>query len=299
MPTDQHFDVRRVASTRPRADPAGDRQDGRRARTTVVLLVLAAVALISLDLTGRGSGMRTVVGSVVGPVETGASRAAAPFGAIPELFNTRSSLRRQNDRLEARNAALRRQIATTGLDRGRLAEYDALSRYTTAAGLRTVQAHVVGVGAAQTFRRTVTIDVGESRGVHRDMTVIAPDGLVGRVLSATRDNATVLLAIDKASVVGARLGSDNELGLLRGDGSLAGAGRLSLTTTDPSKVPTKGDTVVSWGSRNGVPYVAGVPIGRVESVTAAPRAQTATVAVAPFVDFSSLDLVAVVVAAKG
>lgn len=260
--------------------------------------MLVAVALISLDLTGRGAPLRGAGSAVLGPVETAASAVVRPLTAVPDYVSARHRLRERGDALAAENARLRAEAERLPLDRGRLADYDRLARLTTTSGLRTVSAHVVGVGAAQSFGRTVTIDAGTSNGVRRDLTVLCADGLVGRVLTATHDTATVLLLVDRASVVGARLGTDAELGLLRGDGSLSGAGRMTLTAMDPTAVPAPGDTVVSWGSRNGVPYVAGVPIGRVEKVTSTPRQQTATVTVAPFVDFSALDLVAVVVAAK-
>ena len=53
--------------------------------------------------------------------------------------------------------------------------------------------------------------------------------------------------------------------------------------------------LVTWGSKNGAPYVAGVPIGRVTAVSSTPRQQSAQAVIAPFVDFTSLDLVGVVV----
>jgi hypothetical protein len=77
-------------------------------------------------------------------------------------------------------------------------------------------------------------------------------------------------------VVGGRIGADQELGFLRGDGDLSDDGRLTLTTMDPRAVPAVGDSVLTWGSQGGRPYVSGVPIGTVQSVEASPRDQTAT-----------------------
>ena len=53
--------------------------------------------------------------------------------------------------------------------------------------------------------------------------------------------------------------------------------------------------VVTWGSRNGAPYVAGIPIGEVTAVQSSPRQLSAQATIAPYVDFTSLDLVGVVV----
>jgi rod shape-determining protein MreC len=127
------------------------------------------------------------------------------------------------------------------------------------------------------------------------MTVVNNAGLVGRVIGAGRSSATVLLLVDQDSVVGARLGSNAEVGMVSGRGSLDGDGRLDLDLVDNTQTPGKDDVVVTWGSRNGTPYVAGVPIGTVEAVFSSPREQAKHAVVTPFVDFSSLDLVGVVV----
>jgi rod shape-determining protein MreC len=60
-------------------------------------------------------------------------------------------------------------------------------------------------------------------------------------------------------------------------------------------VPARNDTVVTWGSDGGAPYVSGVPVGKVTSVYSSVRESTQRAVIEPFVDFSSLDLVGVVV----
>ena len=60
-------------------------------------------------------------------------------------------------------------------------------------------------------------------------------------------------------------------------------------------MPAKDDTVVTWGSEDGAPYVAGVPVGRVTSVFSSVRESTQRAVIDPYVDFGSLDLVGVVV----
>ena len=60
-------------------------------------------------------------------------------------------------------------------------------------------------------------------------------------------------------------------------------------------VPAKGDVVVTWGSEDGAPYVAGIPVGKVTEVYTNLRETTQRAVIEPFVDFSSLDLVGVVV----
>jgi rod shape-determining protein MreC len=269
----------------------------QRARRVLGLLVLACLTVITLD--ARASSpldpVRSAVGNVVGPMESATATAVRPFHDLGDALQTNHGLRDHVARLEAANAELRGQVATAPVDRQRLAELDGLTKVVGDTGYSMVAARVVAVGPAQSFSRTVTIDAGTSAGVHKDMTVLNSDGLVGRVVRATQSTATVLLIVDTDSVVGGRLGTNLEIGFLRGRGDIGDAGRLALDLVDNSVVPAKDDVVVTWGSKDGVPYVAGIPIGRVESVVSSPRQSSRQAVIAPFVDFTALDVVGVVV----
>jgi rod shape-determining protein MreC len=117
------------------------------------------------------------------------------------------------------------------------------------------------------------------------------------VIRAGRSTATVLLVVDRDSVVGGRLGSSMEVGFVRGRGDLGDAGRLDIDLVDNAVTADRGDVVVTWGSSKGGPYVAGVPVGRVTQVFSSPRQLSKRAVIEPFADFSSLDLVGVVVSA--
>lgn len=278
-------------STRPTAD--------QRARRAFALLVLACLTVITLDSRAGSASpldpVRGAVGNVVGPVESLTASAVEPFTDLRDAFRTNQGLREEVSRLAAENSELRGAAATVPLDRARLAELDGLTRTVRDTGYSLVAARVVAVGPMQSFTRTVTIDAGTTSGVHADMTVLNNDGLVGRVVAATRSTATVLLVVDSDSVVGGRLGTNLEIGFLRGRGSADDHGRLELDLVDNSVQPSQDDVVVTWGSERGVPYVAGIPIGRVESVVASPRQSSRHAVIRPFVDFTALDIVGVVV----
>jgi rod shape-determining protein MreC len=275
-----------------------DRRAGS-SRVVVVGMVVASLAVITVDAAGGQSSAidpaRRVVADVFGPVETGTSTAVRPFTDAFGYFSSNDKLRTDVARLSAQNSQLRSQAEQVPLDRNRLAELDGLTRTANQTGYALVAARVVGMGPMQSFSRTVTIDAGTSSGIRRNMTVLNNDGLVGRVISVSRTTADVLLIVDTDSVVGGRLGSDNEIGFLRGRGVTGQRGRLDLDTVDNSVIPSKGDVVVTWGSQNGVPYVAGIPIGSVESVYSNPRELARHAVIDPFVDFTALDVVGVVV----
>jgi rod shape-determining protein MreC len=274
----------------------------RPSRTILVLLLLASFTVITLDVRGGASSpinpLRAAAGEVFGPIEDGTASAVRPFGQVPQFFHRTGVLRADVARLEAENSRLKTKVESGSLARNRAAELDGLLSSSKRTGYAVVPARVVAMGAAQSFSRTVTIDAGRSSGVFPDMTVLNNDGLVGRVIRAGHSTATVLLIVDQESVVGGRLGSSMEVGFLRGRGRVSGSSPLDLDLVDNSVIPSKNDVLSTWGSDNGAPYVAGIPIGRVTSVYRSPRQLSSQAVIAPFVDFSSLDLVGVVVKAK-
>jgi len=268
-------------------------------RSLVVALLLACATLITLDAGVRdGSAVdpaRRAGGEVFGPVEAGAATVVRPITGIPEWLRGRDDMRSEIDDLEAENAELRAQVRTSGFDRNRLAEYDGLTATAEDLGHALVPARVIGIGSSQSFSHTVTIDAGSRAGVHPDMTVPNNDGLVGRVLRVTRTTATVLLIVDTDSTVGGRVGETMDLGFLSGSGELGDDGGLDLRLVDQTVVPAQDDTVVTWGSDGGAPYVSGVPIGRVTKVYSSLRDSSQRAVIAPYVDFAALDLVGVAV----
>ncbi len=291
---------------RPARDHAGrgdrtgfGRDRGGSSRIVIGLLIAASLGVITVDAaSGDDSPVdpaRAVVGNVVGPVESGTALAVRPFKETLAYLRSNDDLRADVARLSAQNSQLRSQAEQVPLDRNRLAELDGLTETANETGYALVAARVVGMGPMQSFSRTVTIDAGTSSGVRTDMTVLNNDGLVGRVISATRSTASVLLILDTDSVVGGRLGSNLEIGFLRGRGVTGDRGRLDLDLVDNSATPASADVVVTWGSQNGVPYVAGIPIGKVESVYSTPRELAKHAVIDPFVDFTALDVVGVVV----
>ncbi len=276
-----------------------DRLDSRNRppRSLLVALVLASVTLITLDFHGGTDSpvepARRVLGEAFGPVESGTAAVIRPFTAVPDWFRTKGTLSDEVRKLEAENSDLRSQVATAGFDRNRLEEYDGLTQSAESLGRALVPARVVAYGSSQSFSNTVTIDAGSQSGIGPDMTVINNDGLVGRVLRVTRTTATVLLIIDKESNVGGRVGSSLEIGFVKGLGSLADD-ELELHLVDDAVIPAKHDTVVTWGSTEG-PYQRGVPVGRVTDVYTSLIESSQRAVIEPFVNFSALDVVGVMV----
>lgn len=270
-------------------------RDSRESRLLLVLLIVIAFALLTLDIhTGSGSplaGARKAVAAGVGPAERGVGAVVKPVGDAIDAVRTAGSSQDEKDDLRRKNADLKRQLGNSPLASRRQKEMDRLLKVAGAGRYRIKPAQVVGVGASKGFSWTVTLDLGSKDGIERDMTVINGDGLVGRVTTVSPGTATVLLANDPSFTVGARLGGSGELGFATGQGESP----MKMQLLNSKAKVKRGDRLVTFGSRKGKPFVPGVPIGKVRKINATPGSLTRTVEVAPFPRFTALDLVGVVV----
>jgi rod shape-determining protein MreC len=258
------------------------------------VLLLAAVTFIVLDLRG-GSGsiperMRTGAATVFGPVERAASAIVRPISRWVDGLTSIGSSQQRIDELEAENDRLTLQLRTSEVDRNRAQELDDLLNVAGLGRYRIVPAQVTAVGSARGFVRTVTIDAGARDGLKTDMTVLNGQGLVGRVTSVGATSATVLLLPDPRFTVGARLAGSMEIGAVSGQGT----DPVNVTIFNPQADLNLGDALVTLGGADS-PFVPGVPIGEVYQIESTPGALTRSALVKPYVSFTSLDLVGVVV----
>ena len=272
-------------------------RDTRESRLLLVLLVAIAFALITVDIRGGESspldGARSAAAAVFGPVENGVASAVDPVG------NAIAAVRDSGDRsdklteLERQNAQLKQELGSKDATRARAKELDKLLKTAATGQYRVKAAQVIAIGAAQGFSWTVTIDAGSGDGIQRDMTVLNGDGLVGRVTTVGPSTSTVLLACDPDFTVGTRLEKTSELGFATGQGNRAMRVQLLNGKADVRQ----GDRLVTFGSSADKPFVPGVPVGKVVKVTPSSGNLTKTIEVQPFVGFTQLDIVGIVVQA--
>jgi len=105
-----------------------------------------------------------------------------------------------------------------------------------------------------------------------------------------------VLANDASSVVGVQMAGGGEIGEVTGTGkSQSGSGLLRLSLFDANVVLAPGQQVVTYASIGDQPEVPGVPVGTVVSVSGSAGALTQTAVVRPFVNFTALGVLGVVV----
>lgn len=188
---------------------------------------------------------------------------------------------------------LRAQLSGARLSKTQYAQLHKLLLVAGAGRYRIVAANVIAVG--QGYQQTVTLDVGSRDGVRANETVLNGQGLVGQVMSVTATTATVLLATDASEVVGVALAPSGELGYITGPGRTASTGLLHLQMLSSAATLKPGGELVTSASVKDRPFVPGVPVGVITKLLNQAGSLTEVAEVRPFVDFSALGVVGVVI----
>ena len=195
-------------------------------------------------------------------------------------------IRRENTELKQRNAQLDVWIQE---ERARAEEARTLRQML---GLRDhtevalVAANVIGASADAYFR-TISIDKGSDDGLRADMAVIAPAGVVGRVIMSTARASKVQLLIDRNAAAAGLVERSRAQGVVVGTGT----GTVSMDYLPGSADVKAGDRVVTSGIDR--IYPKGFVIGQIESLQRGAGEYSAVV-IKPAVDFTSLEAVFVV-----
>lgn len=265
-----------------------------RDRVFIAILVLCTVTVLTLDFrTGILDGVAGATSQAFGVLQSGVRSFVSPFEAVIRTIRDLGSLRDENTRLKAENNRLRRLAQTyTDVEREN-SRIQSLLQLLNSTGVRAVHARVVG-GSLSGLERSATISKGRDDGIFPNRAVLAAEGVVGRVVWAGARSAKVLLLTDAESAIGVRIGTSGETGLARGTGGRNVEIELVSRAALDQGAVKQGDVVFTSGYQGGI-YPAGLPVGRVENVTLAPRGTSYSISVRPFVRLSQLDVLAVAV----
>jgi len=251
-------------------------------------VMLGHVILISAQVNSRSGVpvLESVTFGLFAEVQRGSSSGVSGFRNV---WNHYISLRH----VDAENATLRRELDEVKIqfqERRALADrargLQALLELRDRSNLQTTAAEIIASSPSPDFR-TLTIDKGTLYGLQPDMAVIAPGGVVGRVVIPTARSAKVQLLSDRNAAVGALIERSRAQGVAMGGGDQ----RLRLEYVSETADVVVGDLVVTSGI-DGI-FPKGFTIGSVDVVEkSGPSYKRITIK--PAVDFSSLEEVLVV-----
>src|SRR5437867_7420651 len=252
-------------------------------------VMLGHVILISAQVNSR-SGVPVLEAVTFGIFSEAQRAMSGAVSGVRRVWSGYIGLRRvkeENDALKrdlaAAQIAAQEQRALASRARG----LEKLLELRDRTSLQTTAAEIIGTAPTPDFR-TVTIDKGTRDGLRPDMAVIAPAGVVGRIVVPSARSAKVQLLVDRNAAAGAVVERSRAQGVVVG----AGGERLEMEYVSEVYDIVVGDVVVTSGI-DGI-YPKGLIIGRIESMDRSGGAYKRIV-VRPAVDFNGLEEVLVVV----
>jgi rod shape-determining protein MreC len=253
-------------------------------------VMLGHILLISVQVNSKSGVpvLETVTFGVFAELQRAVSSGVSGIRHVWTGYVALRQVTRQNDDLRRQLAAaqveVQQQRALADQSRG-LEQLLQLRDRTT---LQTVAAEIIASGASPDFR-TLTVDKGTNDGLRPDMAVIAPAGVVGRIVVSSARAAKVQLLIDLNAGAGALIERSRAQGVVAG----AGDGTLQMEYVSEVSDVVVGDTVVTSGI-DGI-YPKGFVIGRVEAIDKSGGSGYKRIVVRPAADASRLEEVLVVV----
>jgi rod shape-determining protein MreC len=175
-----------------------------------VILLQVVLLAVQIKRDSQGRLLRVWTVGAVSPFERAGARGIGNIRDTWSRYFALQNTSRENERLRRENDALKLQVNQL---QSKATEADRLS---VLLNFRQAQRNVPMLGArvigtsADTASQTIYLDRGERDGIRRNMGVITPDGVVGKVIESYRDTSQVLLLTDKDSGVGAML-SDSRI----------------------------------------------------------------------------------------
>jgi rod shape-determining protein MreC len=251
-------------------------------------VLLAHVLLISAQVSSKAGVpvLESVTFGIFSELQRGLSGGISGFRGLWSGYIGLRHLKVENEELKrqlaATQVAVQEQRALADRSRG----LERLLEMREHLALKTTAADIIGAAAMPDFL-TVTIDKGSRAGLQRDMSVIAPAGVVGRIVVPSARSAKVQLLIDRNAAAGALIERSRAQGVVVGSGDE----RLRMDYVSEVADVVVGDVVVTSGI-DGI-YPKGFVIGRVDAVEKSGGAYK-RITVAPAVDFRSLEEVLVV-----
>lgn len=261
-----------------------------RQRTGYLFLVVAVahIILISAQVnTQRGVPMlEAVTFGLFAEVQRAATSAIAGIQDVWSNYFALQQVRRENEQLRREIGQLQISLQQERALASQSRTLQSLLELRSSTALSTAAATVIAAGPDPYFR-TMTIDRGTGDGLRPDMAVIAPAGVVGRIIMPSARAAKVQLLIDRNAAAGAVVERSRAQGVVVGTGS----DQLRMEYVPGAADLKVGDLVATSGI-DGI-YPKGFVIGQIESIERGGGTFSAIV-IRPAVDFSSLEEVLVV-----
>ncbi|HEX8751158.1 MAG TPA: rod shape-determining protein MreC, partial [Nitrospira sp.] len=221
----------------------------------------------------------------VSSLDQGISNMWQQYVALQNVEEENHRLRQEIDWLRGQNSQLREAAAATQ-------RLTALLQFKEQALPTMIAAQVIGRDSSNRYK-SVILNKGDSDGIEKDMGVITPSGVVGRVVKTTGATSVVLLVTDPNNAIAGLIQRTRDEGIVEGTPQ----GRAKLKYIPMLSAVKEGDHVVTSGLVGGFPR--GIAIGTITGIEREEGALFQTGDLSPDVDVNHVEEVLIIQAPHG
>ena len=261
---------------------------------TIVVLSVAFLGIIVLSIKGNSNIISSGVGGVISPLQKIVYTVNEKVKGSFDFFINFSNVKKENEELTAKNAELENKLIEYERmkdENTRLREMFDYSQNN--ANYDYLGCNIIGYSGGNISNGYI-IDKGTKDGVEKDMVVITPAGLVGKVTKASSSFAIVQTILNENIAVAAMVESTDETtGILQGITDSKNKNLTELSNIPIESAIKEGDKILTSGL--GEMYPKEIRIGEVISVEVDNVGIMKRAVVKPYVDFNKLEELFVVV----
>ena len=261
---------------------------------TIVVLSVAFLGIIVLSIKGNSNIISSGVGSVISPLQKIIYTANDKLKGSFDFFINFSNVKKENEELTAKNAELENKLIEYERMKDENTRLREMFDYSqTNANYDYLGCNIIGYSGGNISNGYI-IDKGTKDGVEKDMVVITPAGLVGKVTKASSSFAIVQTILNENIAVAAMVESTDETtGILQGITDSKNKNLTELSNIPIESAIKEGDKILTSGL--GEMYPKEIRIGEVISVEVDNVGIMKRAVVKPYVDFNKLEELFVVV----
>lgn len=262
----------------------------------VLTLVCIATLILSVVSPSFSKPIKTVMGSVVVPLQEGMNSIGEWVGNKSDALKTVRKLKKENAKLSNKVAELTEEnslLAQNKYELERLRDMYQLDKDYSS--YPKIGANVISKDAGNFFN-IFTINKGSDDGIKKDMNVISGGGLVGLVFQVGKNYAKVRSIIDDESSTSVSFPNTSETAIVSGDLKLMKDNLMNITEISKDAKIAEGDMVVTSKISN--KFLPGILVGYVMKTSKDPNELTQSGQITPVVDFQHIDEVLVITTLK-
>ena len=255
----------------------------------VTIIILILLVILTNTENSNLSYVENVANKLVNPLQNGLTYVKNKIHGNSSFFTNINELKTENDELKTKNNQLEetlRELETIKAENQTLKEYlDLTKKYTD----YKTAADVISRDISN-YSKTIVINAGTKSGIKENMTVIASEGLVGYVISATDTTSKVQTIIDSSSNTSSILSSSRDSVVCKGQ--LEEHNNLKAVYIPTDATVAQGDSVETSGL--GGIYPKGIYIGKISKVVNTNNLNDRYAMVETAVNFNKLETVLVI-----